>query len=330
MVRVVYEGRPYDLKDGDTLLDGLLAHQVDLPHGCKAGSCQSCLLKCTEGDIPETAQKGLREAQKINRYFLACQCLPISEMHVGLPQSEGSRITTRVERLYALNAEIMELTLKPERPIHYKAGQFIRLYNPQGIARSYSLASVPEIDRFLTLHVRAYPDGVLSQWVHQLLRIGDMVSVSEALGECFYVPGQPEQPLLLIGTGSGLAPLYGILRDALQQGHTAPIYLYHGARSHDGLYLFDDLKSLAKRYSNFEFRACVSDGQSESTPGILSGRASDIALNTHPDLKGWAIYLCGNPDMVRTTQMQAFLAGCSLDEIHADAFDSQSVTSSAV
>lgn len=330
MVKIVYKGKPYELKNGETLLDGLLGHQVDLPHGCRTGTCQSCLLKCTEGDIPEDAQKGLREGQKLNRFFLACLCVPDSEMHIALSQAEESRITARVEGLCALNAEIMKVTLKPEKPIHYKAGQFIRLYNPQGIARNYSLASIPEFDPCLILHVRACPDGVLSQWIHQRLRMGDMVSVSKALGECFYVPGKPQQPLLLIGTGSGLAPLYGILRDALQQGHTAPIHLYHGARNHDGLYLFDDLKSLAKHYSNFEFRVCVSDTRCESTAGILSGRASEIALNAHPDLKGWAVYLCGNPDMVRSTQMQAFLAGCSLDEIHADPFDSQTPKPPAV
>lgn len=330
MVKVVYEGLPYELKDGETLLDGLLACEVEVPFGCKTGTCQSCLLKCTEGHIPESAQKGLREAQKINQFFLACQCVPESEMHVGLPQSEGSRVIARVERLRALNAEILEVTLKPEDPIHYKAGQFIRLFNPQGMARSYSLASVPELDPSLVLHVRGYPNGVLSHWIHKGLRIGDMVTISQAAGECFYVPGRPNQPILLIGTGSGLAPLYGILRDALAHGHAAPIYLYHGSRTGDGLYLVENLNALAALYSNFEFRACVSNNPGDSTPAALAGRASDIALSAHPALNGWSVYLCGNPDMVRSTQMQAFLAGCSLDDIHADPFDSQAPTPSTL
>lgn len=323
MVKVVYEGLPYELKDGETLLDGLLAYEAEVPFGCKTGTCQSCLLKCTEGHIPESAQKGLREAQKINGFFLACQCIPDSEMHVSLPQSDGSRVMARVERLRPLNAEIMEVTLKPEEPFAYKAGQFIRLFNPQRVGRSYSLASVPELDQSLELHVRYYPKGLLSPWIHKELRLGDLVLISQATGESFYVPGRPNQPLLLIGTGSGLAPLYGILRDALAHGHAAPIFLYHGSRTGDGLYLVDDLNALAAHHSNFEFRACVSNNPGDSSPATLAGRASDIALSAHPALNGWSVYLCGNPDMVRSTQMQAFLAGCSLDDIHADPFDSQ-------
>lgn len=329
MVKVVYEGQPYKLKKGETLLDGLLEHGVQVPHGCRTGSCQSCLLKCLVGDIPKASQRGLRESQKINRLFLACQCLPETAIEVSLPESEGATLLARIEGLRNLNFETMELVLKPERPLDYRAGQFLRLYNPEGTSRSYSLASVPAIDLALALHIRLHPEGLLSPWVHYRLRIGDMVSISEPLGECFYVPGKSDQPLLLIGTGSGLAPLYGILRDALEKGHTGPIHLYHGARTPEGLYLTRDLEHLAAHYPNFGFAPCVSEIGKALPTGILKGRVSEIALAAHSDLKGWRVFLCGNPDMVRSTQIQAFLAGASLEEIHADPFDSQATTFTA-
>jgi NAD(P)H-flavin reductase/ferredoxin len=329
MVKVVFEGSPYEIKEGESLLDGLLAHGVDVPHGCRTGTCQSCLVKCTEGSIPEAAQKGLRATQKLNRSLLACQCVPTGEMHVTATASEGLKLMARIDGLRILNPEILEVTLKPEHRIDYRAGQFIRLYNPDGVARSYSLASVPGIDRALILHIRAYPGGSVSQWVHQDLRIGDMVSISEAMGECMYVPGRPEQPLLLIGTGSGLAPLYGILREALQNQHSAAIHLYHGARTEQGLYLTDELKAMAANHPNLQYHACVSETGTVKDPALLQGRASDLALAHHPDLMGWSVFLCGNPEMVRSTQMQAFIAGTHLDDIHADPFDSQAQKPSA-
>ena len=130
--------------------------------------------------------------------------------------------------------------------------------------------------------------------------------------------------MLLIGTGSGLAPLSGILRDALHQGHAGPIHLYHGARNLNGLYLTDEFHSLSEQHHQFVYHPCVSDPETIPPAGIEKGRASDLALKNHPELKGWRVYLCGNPEMVRSTQMQAYLAGASLDAIHIDPFDSQS------
>lgn len=327
MVKVVYEGMTYEIAKEESLLDGLLNHQVEVPFGCKSGTCQSCLLKCTEGDIPSQAQKGLRESQKMLQLFLACQCYPASNMQVVRPASEADAIPATVEDLRPLNSEIIEVSLKPAQDFTFLAGQFIRLFNPEGIGRPYSLASVHGVDPLLKLHVREYPQGKLSHWIHHELSIGDQVEISQPMGECFYLPGKSEQSLLMIGTGSGLAPLYGILRDALQQGHQGPIHLYHGARTIQGLYLQDELKLLMAQHPQLHYQACVSDPKMALPSGVMRGRASEIALAAHPNLKNWGVFLCGNPEMVRATQMQAFLADAELNEVHADPFDAQSSVS---
>lgn len=322
-MKVFVEGVAFELEDGMTLLDGLLHQQVAIPFGCKTGTCHSCLLYCTQGCIPETSQIGLRETQKLNRMILACQCIPTGDLHVRLPDSENQRLSAKVHGIKALNHEVIELTLRPERPIDYRAGQFIRLFHPEGDSRCYSLASVPSLDNNLVLHVRTYPGGHLSQWIRHQLRTGDQVTLTESMGECFYVEGKPEQPLLLIGTGTGLAPLFGILRDALDHGHLAPIHLYHGARAWEDLYLTEELRQLSNQHPALTCHFCISDPSHPIPDGCRQGRASDLALADFPELKGWSIYLCGNPDMVRSTQMQAFLAGASLENIHADPFEAQ-------
>lgn len=323
MVKVVFEGFSYDIPEENSLLDGLLDSGAEVPHGCRTGTCQSCLLKCTEGEIPAAAQKGLRESQKLNRFVLACQCPPHEGMTFTLPLSDSAPIRAQVQSLHRMNAEIMEVRLKPSSDFTYRAGQFIRLYNPSGVFRAYSLASVQGLDPEISLHVREYPGGQLSSWIHHEMSPGDEVTISEAMGECFYLPGKTDQPLLMIGTGSGLAPLYGILRDALSNGHEGAIHLFHGARTTEGLYLTDELNRLAAETPHFHYQPSVSNPEDGVSMPILTGRATDIAFGTHPDLKGWRVYLCGNPEMVRTGQMKAFLAGASLDEIQADPFDNQ-------
>jgi ferredoxin-NADP reductase len=219
-----------------------------------------------------------------------------------------------------LNAEIMHVSLKSHKQIEYRAGQFINLYQGENLARSYSLASLPTEDPHIHIHVRRVPDGKVSNWVHDTLRPGDTVDVQGPSGDCFYLPGSPEQGLLLIGTGSGLAPLYGIIRDALAQGHTGPIRLFHGSRSLNGLYLTDRLRELTRIHSNFEYTPCLSG---ENAPeGFALGRAHQIALDAVSNLTGWRVFLCGHPEMVKTAQRKAFLAGASMKDIVCDAFSS--------
>lgn len=141
-------------------------------------------------------------------------------------------------------------------------------------------------------------------------------------------PGDPEKPLLLIGTGSGLAPLYGIIQDALHQGHKGPISLFHGSSHPEGLYLADELQSLSARYDHCSYTPAVS--RALSTTSATLGRANEIALSTHTRLSGWRVYLCGHPEMVHTTKKKAFLAGAAMREIHADPFSFVKPPSTAV
>jgi len=209
------------------------------------------------------------------------------------------------------------LRLACEEPFEYYAGQFIHIHHPEGLVRSYSIASTPE-DQFLELHIRHLPDGQVTTWLRNQIDVGDKLKIEGPLGDCFYLEGNEQQGLLMIGTGTGLAPLYGIIRDALQKEHQGPIHLYHGSHQPEGLYLVDELKALAEQYSNFHYTPCIS-GDTPSTD-YADGRANDLALKNHPDLKGWKVYLCGHPDMVASTKRKAFLSGASLNDIYSDPF----------
>jgi len=134
----------------------------------------------------------------------------------------------------------------------------------------------------------------------------------------------------LIGTGTGLAPLYGILRDALHSGHRGDIRLYHGSRIPEGLYLGDALSALASEHGNFHYMPCLSGevgacdtgaGGAPANNAIRQGRADAEALKDYPDLTGWQVFICGYPAMVQAAKTAAYLAGASLDAIHADPFE---------
>jgi CDP-4-dehydro-6-deoxyglucose reductase, E3 len=313
---IIYEERAYACESGESVLDCLTRHGVLLPSSCRNGVCQTCMMHAASGHIPEQAQKGLKDTLKVQGYFLACVCRPEHDMEIRQANVEGLRHRATVSAMERMNANIMCLRLRPTKPVDYRAGQFINLLH-QDAARSYSLASLPGEDE-LELHIRHVPDGRVSSWVHQQLRLNDSVEFHGPAGDCFYVAGRPEQPLLLIGTGTGLAPLYGILRDAIDRGHTGEIRLFHGSLHRDGLYLVEALQHLATTHGNVHYTPCVLHG--EAPPGGAVGAIDDVVMQVLPDLTGWRAYLCGDPEIVRRLQSRIFLAGTSMQEIHADAF----------
>ncbi|RMH62196.1 MAG: oxygenase, partial [Zetaproteobacteria bacterium] len=185
------------------------------------------------------------------------------------------------------------------------------------LTRSYSLASLPEEDA-LELHIKRVPGGQMSGWIFDELQEGDEVVFHGPAGDCFYLPGHEEQPLLLVGTGTGLAPLYGIVRDALRHGHRGPIYLYHGSLHATGLYLEETLSTLAERNAQFHYVPCVLQGTAPR--GGRTGNIVDVPKRELGSLNGYRVYLCGDPELVHALRQQCFLAGAAMQDIYADPF----------
>jgi NAD(P)H-flavin reductase len=315
---IAFQGVEYDCGETETVLEALLRQGVEIPYSCRIGQCLTCLLRGLDGLVPEDAQAPLRETMRRQGYFLACCCRPTSALTVALPDTETAFAKAVVTAVEPLSTRVCRLRLAPQVPFDYFAGQFINLRRDDGLTRSYSLASVPGLDAAAELHIKRHNGGAMSNWVFDRLSPGDTLEFQGPNGDCFYVPGRPEQPLLLLCNGTGLAPLYGIVRQALASGHSGPIHLYHGSRYADGLYLSDELSALAAAHANVRYVPCLSG--TRAAQGCRPGRAEAVAFADHPDLDGWRLFLCGCPPMVETAKKQAYLAGARLGDIHADPF----------
>jgi len=271
-----------------------------------------------KGNVPASAQVGLKPTLQKQGYFLACLCKPENDLEIALPGEDVKHhYQAKVLEKTFLADEIFRLRLSRDPSFDYYAGQFISIYQSDELIRSYSLASIPG-DDYLELHIRYLVNGKMTTWLKDQVNCGDQLKIDNAVGDCFYLDDNLQKEMLLIGTGTGLAPLYGIVRDALSKGHKGAIHLYHGSQSSNGIYLEDELRALAAQYINFKYTPCVSGAAPQ--PQYMHGRANEIALESHPNLKGWKIFLCGHPDMVANTKRKAFLAGASLSDIFSDPF----------
>ena len=321
MTRIKFDEQTFVAENNESVLNTLLRNNVQVPYGCKAGACQSCLMRSLDNAPPATSQIGLKDTQQKQNYFLACMCTPENDMSIVLPNTESQWLEANVVEKQDLSTNVIFLKIKSKEPLAFFAGQFVNLRNTHGVIRSYSIANSHNGEYELEFHIRILPNGKFGRWVTDEVEVGTPLSLSHAQGSSHYLEGKPEQSLLLIGTGTGLAPLYGILRDALStHKHQGEIHLFHGSRDASGLYLEEKLTAFTQKYPNFHYTRCLSGEVNDEK--YTKGRANEIALKQFPKLDGWRVYLCGQPEMVLHTKRAAYLQGASLKEIFVDAFSS--------
>ncbi len=322
MARILFEDNAVDIGPGTSALQALLDAGHDIPHACRAGTCQSCMLQVTDGTPPRGSQQGLKPTLRAQGYLLSCQCLgstcptdtPLVLTRPGHARSQPARI---LEKDW-LTSNILRLRL--HTALNYRPGQYLILRRHDGLARPYSLASLASTGEHAELHIRVLEDGQLSRWLADHAGPQETMQVQGPFGDCFYTGQDKHQPLLLAATGTGLAPLYGIVRDALQQGHQGPITLFAGAAKRSGLYLVEELRALAAAHDNLRYCPVVLDAQDNSETDILCGDLNQLLAEQFADMKGYRAYFCGSKTRVTALRRQAFMAGAAMNDIHCDLF----------
>lgn len=318
--RVTYDERTFVAEENETVLDCLSRHGVGIPHSCRSGVCQSCLMQLTDGAMKPDAQKGLKPTLQKQNLFLACQFEATGDVSVALPESAGLDYSATVVAKRMLNHNVLQLLLRTDAAFPCEPGQYLTLINGDGVARSYSIANDPARDNHIELHIRLLSDGLMSKYLAERLSMNDRLTVRGPAGNCFYVAeAETGYPMVLAGTGTGLAPLYGIATQALRHGHKGAVQLFHGALRHDDLYLVDELQSLAKQHTNFTYEPCVLHGQEGNF--YRPGNIEDIVLKSlPPDRPKTRVFLCGAPELVNGLKRKAFLSGVASKHIFADPF----------
>lgn len=302
------------------MLDALIEQGAEVSYGCRSGVCRSCTLVALEGTVPASAQVDLSPAERRQGLFLPCQCKLDGPLVVGDldARAETPAVILRAERL---SERVLGLVLQLERPLDHSPGQFVTLLRSDGLARSYSIASGPRSTE-LEFHVGLVDRGQMSGWLHEPAPLGTGVRLRGPYGKCCYDETMPrDAPLTLAGVGTGLAPLWGIVRHALDCDHRGPITLYHGARSLEGLYLDRALRALAEAHPQFTYRPSVLQGEVPSGGSLGPLPATVLGeLKAKGSLGSHTVFLCGEPTFVHGLRRSLFLAGCSLGRIFADAF----------
>ncbi|MFQ6574471.1 iron-sulfur-binding ferredoxin reductase [Pseudomonas sp. UM16] len=293
---------------GSNLLDALNAGGCSVPYSCRAGSCHACLVRCLEGQPVDALPDALSADKREQGWRLACQCKVVDDLQVAVfdPQCDG--VPARVCGLDWLGSEVLRLRLQPERPLRYQAGQHLVLWSANGVARPYSLASLPNEDDFLDFHLDCRQPGAFCDAARRL-QVGDVLGLGALHGGALHYDADwQERPLWLLAAGTGLAPLWGILREALRQEHHAPIRVLHLAHDRQGHYMAGDLTVLAEHYPQLQIELL--------TPKTLPQGLADLRLQSRRTVA----LACGSAASIEQFSRQLFLAGLPRNQLFVDTF----------
>jgi ring-1,2-phenylacetyl-CoA epoxidase subunit PaaE len=188
------------------------------------------------------------------------------------------------------------------RKIRYKAGQYITLnlkINGRKYSRAYSFSSSPSINSFLEVTVKMVAGGIVSNYINKELKVGDVVEVSEPMGNFILGDLNSQGLVYLWGVGSGITPLFSIINELLSKSLGKSIHLIYGNKNIESTIFYNQLKELEKKYSvNFKVTNFYSEIDIEiENVSINKGRINstfvETLISTDNIYKDSIHYICG-------------------------------------
>ena len=315
--------RILQVRHGANLLETLRANDVPISYSCMAGRCGTCRCKVISGQVFETGREEKITNPSEGDYVLACTSVLTENCAIEIP--EPDEIVTHPARIIKATVAAIEdathdikiIRLQSSKPLSFSPGQYATVQFTPDHSRPYSMASLCT-DQQLEFHVRYVPDGRVSGYVFNQLKVGDSVRVSGPLGMA-YLRTRHEGPMLCVAGGTGLAPILSILRGAIADGMQNPIHLYFGVRSPQDIYGLDQLNALQAAHPSLNLEIVVTtddEGGNKHRTGLIT----DAIAHDLPNLNGWRAYVCGAPPMVEATAALIKQRGIEEQHVYADAF----------
>jgi len=333
-VRFEPVGVEMTVHDGETVLDAAFRQGISVMHGCKEGQCSSCKCRLVDGDIEllKYSTFALSDGERDTDHILLCRTLAYSDITVELLNYDEDLMSRSIAvkdipgtvmSVTSLTHDIRLLKVELETPLRFWAGQYVDLTIPAyGVTRAYSMASPPDGGTLLEFIIKLYPSGAFSALLDGTLKPGDPVIARGPYGTCFRREAR-SGPLVLIGGGSGMSPLWSILRDHVSSGESRPIRFFYGARAKRDLFMLDEFAALAAKLPDFRFIPALSDAAPEDAWMGETGFVHTVVARTLRDeaLSGEIdAYSCGPTPMIDAVLPILQMAGVEPERIYFDKF----------
>ena len=330
-ITLLTTGQVFDCSENDTILRAALRNGIGMTYSCNVGSCGNCKFEVVEGsvthlrsDAPASSERDLAR----NRY-LGCQAVPNGPCSIkirtdpaAMPVHKPLKFRVKVLSKQYLTRDICEFTCAAidTGPTGFLSGQYA-LISTASVSggRAYSMANTLTRKDW-TFAIKKVPNGALTHYLFEQVRVGDMLDVDGPYGTAYLRPDTPRDIILMAG-GSGLSPMVSIAKAAREFGLLAKkkLHFYYGAREQSDLF---DVKSVLQDCANdLTFFPVLS--QPLAAPvwvGEVGFLHDIVARDFGENLAQHDIYFAGPPVMARAIQKMAHELGTPMGQLYFDEF----------
>ncbi len=315
--------KTFKVAPGETVLSASRRAGLALPYSCLSGRCGSCAARVIQGRWHyANATSALSASERLD-HALLCQALSDSDLTLALKEvaevAELAIVQTRARLLgkTALSSDVLALTLMPEQPVHYLAGQYLEFLLSDGKRRPFSIANAPRADGLLELHVRKVAGGGFTETLFEHTEVGAEFLIDLPHGT--FVPrADSDRPLLFVAGGTGFAPIKALLEHFSTRNPEREAHLYWGARVAADFYLPERISEFKSAMPNLRYTPVLSEQASFDT---RYGTLHEAVLDDYPALNDFDVYMSGPPAMIAACRSAFLLAGLPEDRLYYDSFD---------
>ena len=317
--------------ENENLADAAKRQGHNLEIGCEFGVCGTCKAHCVEGEyeMEDFDPSALTIFDQKRNYVLVCVMHPKSDCRVNFTYDSSKAGAEDLTKDLACTVSSIDmvsdtvarvaLTLPEGESFDFDPGQYVNLTIPGAEHfRSYSFANPPFEKDEIVFYIRLLPQGLMSDYLRGDAKVGDVMSVAGPHGQ-FYLR-EVRRPIMMIGGGTGLAPMLSMLDQMIEQGTTdQPITLLYGANNYEELFAIDKLEAYKTQFKQFSYDIALVNEHAEwsGTVGFVTHLLNDGQLNGG-DLD---VYLCGPPPMIDSSTEWLVKHGVDEDQsIHAEKF----------
>jgi len=327
-VSLANSDRGFSVAPGQSLLEAAREAGLNLPQGCKAGNCGACRTRLRSGEVtyPRGTPLGLSAEQIAEGFVLLCQARALTDLSIETievwpaGQSAVKRLPSRIERVERWSEDVLGIFLRlpPAEIFSFEAGQYVDILLPGGRRRSFSIASPPHDARPLELHIRRVAGGAFTDGLFTQDPLHALITIEGPLGHFGY-RSDSAAPMLLVGGGTGLAPLKSIVRHVLHNRLGREMTLYWGVRTQRDLYAHVELEALARCHPNFSYRPVLSEP--DAAWNGLTGWVHEAVRSDAVPLDVPDIYASGPPEMIDAVNREFIRDGADPARLFVDSFD---------
>lgn len=333
-VRLEPIGVDMEVDENETVLQAAFRQGITLMHGCKEGQCSACKSVLLDGDAEhgDFSTFALSESEQEEGKVLLCRLYAESDLEIELLNYDedvlanwipAKKVGGTIAAIESLTHDIRQFAVTLDEAMPFNAGQYADITIPgSGVTRSYSMANPPSETETLSFIIKIYADGAFSELLGGQLKVGDPIELEGPFGTSFRNKNH-SGPTLLVGGGSGMAPLWSILNDLAESGAEQPVRLYYGARAKRDLFYLDEIAAIGKKLNDFAFIPALSDiAAGDDWNGAEGFIHQVVAHNYGASERDTTLetYACGPPPMVDALLPVFQDIGIDADNIHLDKF----------